>query len=56
MDCVRVSEHASESWVFAHSDAGAGQAHMIREFQDLAGSATSALWRRGLPDAGGFVD
>jgi hypothetical protein len=29
---------------------------MIREFQDLAGSAPVALWRRGLPDAGGFVD
>jgi AraC-like DNA-binding protein len=32
------------------------QAHMIREFQDFAGSAPGALWRRGLPDAGGFVD
>ncbi|HXZ17455.1 MAG TPA: helix-turn-helix domain-containing protein, partial [Roseiarcus sp.] len=32
------------------------QAHMIREFQDLAGSAPAGLWRRALPDAGGFVD
>jgi AraC-like DNA-binding protein len=32
------------------------QAHMIRDFQEFSGSAPSALWRRGLPDAGGFVD
>ena len=32
------------------------QAHMIRDFQEFAGSPPSALWRRGLPDGGGFVD
>ena len=32
------------------------QAHMIRDFQEFAGSPPAALWRRGLPDAGGFVD
>ncbi len=32
------------------------QAHMIRDFQEFAGSSPAALWRRGLPDSGGFVD
>jgi AraC-like DNA-binding protein len=32
------------------------QAHMIHDFQEFAGSPPAALWRRGLPDAGGFVD
>jgi AraC-like DNA-binding protein len=32
------------------------QAHMIHDFQEFSGSAPSALWRQGLPDAGGFVD
>jgi AraC-like DNA-binding protein len=32
------------------------QAHMIHDFQEFAGSTPVALWRRELPDAGGFVD
>jgi hypothetical protein len=32
------------------------QAHMTRDFQEFAGSSPAALWRRGLPDGGGFVD
>jgi len=32
------------------------QAHMIRDFHEFAGSPPAALWRRGLPDSGGFVD
>jgi AraC-like DNA-binding protein len=32
------------------------QAHMIHDFQEFAGSTPAALWRRELPDAGGFVD
>jgi AraC-like DNA-binding protein len=32
------------------------QAHMIRDFHEFAGSSPCALWRRELPDAGGFVD
>lgn len=32
------------------------QAHMIHDFQEFSGSAPSALWRRELSDAGGFVD
>jgi AraC-like DNA-binding protein len=32
------------------------QAHMIHDFQEFAGSPPAALWRRELPDAGGFVD
>jgi AraC-like DNA-binding protein len=32
------------------------QAHMIHDFQEFAGGAPAALWRRELPDAGGFVD
>jgi len=32
------------------------QAHMIHDFREFAGSPPSALWRRELPDAGGFVD
>jgi AraC-like DNA-binding protein len=32
------------------------QAHMIHDFQEFSGSSPSALWRRHLPDAGGFVD
>jgi AraC-like DNA-binding protein len=32
------------------------QAHMIHDFQEFAGGAPSAIWRRQLPDAGGFVD
>ena len=34
----------------------ADQAHMIHEFHEFAGCAPAALWRRGLPNAGGFVD
>jgi hypothetical protein len=29
---------------------------MIHDFQEFAGSTPVALWRRELPDAGGFVD
>ena len=32
------------------------QAHMTLDFQAFAGAAPAALWRRALPDAGGFVD
>jgi AraC-like DNA-binding protein len=32
------------------------QAHMVHEFQEFAGGPPSALWRRELPDAGGFID
>jgi AraC-like DNA-binding protein len=32
------------------------QAHMIHDFHEFAGGPPSALWRRELPDAGGFVD
>lgn len=32
------------------------QAHMIHDFREFAGSPPVALWRRELPDAGGFVD
>jgi AraC-like DNA-binding protein len=32
------------------------QAHMTRDFQEFAGSPPAGLWRRGLPDGGGFVD
>jgi AraC-like DNA-binding protein len=32
------------------------QAHMIRDFHTFAGSPPAALWRRELPDEGGFAD
>jgi AraC-like DNA-binding protein len=32
------------------------QAHMTRNFHEFSGSTPAALWRRGLPDGGGFVD
>ena len=32
------------------------QAHMILDFQEFAGAAPAALWRRELSSAGGFVD
>ena len=53
---MRQREPALDGAALAAECGYADQAHMIREFQDLAGSAPAALWRRGLPDAGGFVD
>ena len=34
----------------------ADQAHMIHDFHEFSGGSPAALWRRGLPDGGGFVD
>ena len=32
------------------------QAHMIRDFREFSGSTPAQLWRRALPNGGGFVD
>jgi len=53
---VRRSEPSLTGAALAAQCGYVDQAHMIHDFQEFSGSAPSTLWRRELPDAGGFVD
>ena len=52
----RAREPALDGAALAAECGYVDQAHMIRDFQEFAGSPPAALWRRGMPDGGGFVD